>query len=328
MPYIYNEIEKNGNPTHNNTAIEMIIIEDKQKIQAAPCAATIGCFDGVHCGHKYLVSQVKEYASQAGLKAALITFTVHPRQIMQTDYRPRLLSCPQQKAELISSLDADYCFMLPFTVELSRLSARQFMKYLKDTYNVHALVIGYDHRFGHNRTEDFNDYCRYGKELGIAVIKARALEKDDKSISSSLIRYMLNEGRIEKANEYLGYNYYIDGTIVNGFKIGRTLGFPTANLSPSCPDKLIPSEGVYAVYAYVNGQKYKGMLNIGHRPTVENGNNISIEVHILNFSGDIYNEKLRIEFMHKLRNEEKFDSIELLRQQLQKDKETVNNLLK
>ena len=314
-----------GKSRHN---IEMTIIEDTQKIQTAPCVATIGCFDGVHCGHKYLVSQVKHYAEQTGLKAALITFTVHPRQVMQTDYRPRLLSCPKQKAELIASLDADYCFMLPFTVELSKLSAYEFMQYLKEVYHVHALVIGYDHRFGHNRTEDFNDYFRYGRQLGINVIRAQALEKDDTSISSSLIRYLLNEGQIEKANEYLGYRYYLDGTIVDGFKVGRTLGFPTANLSPSCTDKLIPSEGVYAVYAYLNGTRYKGMLNIGHRPTIDNGTLLSIEVHILDFTGDIYHEQLRIEFMHKLRNEKKFDTVDLLRQQLHIDKEAVGNILK
>lgn len=305
----------------------MEIITDDIQIAIPPCAATIGCFDGVHRGHRYLIGQVCQEAAQRGLSSALITFPVHPRQVMQSDYRPQLLSCLQQKTDLLQQQPADYCIMLPFTRELSMLSAYEFMRLLRDRYQVKVLVIGYDHRFGHNRSEGFEDYCRYGRELGMEIVHARALVEDELSISSSTIRNLLKQGEVERANHFLGYRYYLDGVVVGGYKVGRTLGFPTANLQPSCPDKLIPAEGVYAVYAYVKGRRYAGMLNIGHRPTVDNGNNLSIEAHILDFSDNIYNRYLRIEFMHFIRPEQKFGNLEALRAQLRNDRETVARLL-
>lgn len=305
----------------------MEIITDDIQIAIPPCAATIGCFDGVHRGHRYLIGQVCQEAAQRGLSSVLITFPVHPRQVMQSDYRPQLLSCLQQKTDLLQQQPADYCIMLPFTRELSMLSAYEFMRLLRDRYQVKVLVIGYDHRFGHNRSEGFDDYCRYGRELGMEIVHARALVEDELSISSSTIRNLLKQGEVERANHFLGYRYYLDGVVVGGYKVGRTLGFPTANLQPSCPDKLIPAEGVYAVYAYVKGRRYAGMLNIGHRPTVDNGNNLSIEAHILDFSDNIYNRYLRIEFMHFIRPEQKFGNLEALRAQLRNDRETVARLL-
>ena len=305
----------------------MEIITDDIQIAIPPCAATIGCFDGVHRGHRYLIGQVCQEAAQRGLSSVLITFPVHPRQVMQSDYRPQLLSCLQQKTDLLQQQPADYCIMLPFTRELSMLSAYEFMRLLRNRYQVKVLVIGYDHRFGHNRSEGFEDYCRYGRELGMEIVHARALVEDELSISSSTIRNLLKQGEVERANHFLGYRYYLDGVVVGGYKVGRTLGFPTANLQPSCPDKLIPAEGVYAVYAYVKGRRYAGMLNIGHRPTVDNGNNLSIEAHILDFSDNIYNRYLRIEFMHFIRPEQKFGNLEALRAQLRNDRETVARLL-
>ena len=292
-----------------------------------PCVATIGCFDGVHRGHKYLLKQVRSAAKQRGLKSAFITFPTHPRKILQADYQPKLLSCLAQKTELIDKLDADYCILMPFTHKLSELTAREFMQHLHDEYNVRALVIGYDHRFGHNRSEGFMDYCHFGNEIGIEVIQAKAMIEDGVSISSSLIRQLIQMGNLIEANHYLGYHYFIDGTIVGGYKVGRKLGFPTANLLPSCPDKLIPGEGVYAVYAHVNGKRYRAMLNIGHRPTVNNGPELSIEAHILDFEGDIYNEHMRIEFIRMIRKEKKFDSLEKLTEQLADDKEAITQLL-
>lgn len=305
----------------------MEIITDDIQIAIPPCAATIGCFDGVHRGHRYLIGQVCQEAAQRGLSSVLITFPVHPRQVMQSDYRPQLLSCLQQKTDLLQQQPADYCIMLPFTRELSMLSAYEFMRLLRDRYQVKVLVIGYDHRFGHNRSEGFEDYCRYGRELGMEIVHARALVEDELSISSSTIRNLLKQGDVERANHFLGYRYYLDGVVVDGYKVGRTLGFPTANLQPSCPDKLIPAEGVYAVYAYVKGRRYAGMLNIGHRPTVNNGDDLSIEAHILDFSDNIYNRYLRIEFMHFIRPEQKFGNLEALRAQLRNDRETVARLL-
>ena len=189
------------------------------------------------------------------------------------------------------------------------------------------MVIGYDHRFGHNRSEGFEDYCRYGEELGMEIIHATGLIEDGVSISSSLIRGLLKKGEVEKANHYLGYNYYLDGTVVDGFKVGRKLGFPTANLKPSCSDKLIPSTGVYAVYVYVEGERHVGMLNIGHRPTLSNGTEISIEVNIFDFSDNLYQHSMRIEFVRFIRAEQKFDSLELLVEQLKRDKLSVLSLL-
>lgn len=305
----------------------MEIITGDIQIAIPPCAATIGCFDGVHRGHRYLIGQVCQEAAQRGLSSVLITFPVHPRQVMQSDYRPQLLSCLQQKTDLLQQQPADYCIMLPFTRELSMLSAYEFMRLLRDRYQVKVLVIGYDHRFGHNRSEGFEDYCRYGRELGMEIVHARALVEDELSISSSTIRNLLKLGEVERANHFLGYRYYLDGVVVDGYKVGRTLGFPTANLQPSCPDKLIPAEGVYAVYAYVKGRRYAGMLNIGHRPTVDNGDDLSIEAHILDFSDNIYNRYLRIEFMHFIRPEQKFGNLEALRAQLRNDRETVARLL-
>lgn len=219
-----------------------------------PSVATIGFFDGVHCGHRFLINQVKEVAAKDGLYSALITFPVHPRQVIQTAYHPQLLSSPTEKLELLETMQVDYCFLLPFTQELSLFSAREFMQLLRNKFNIHTLVIGYDHRFGHNRSENFEDYCRYGEELNIYIVRARAYTDKEGKISSSVIRQLLKEGKVSQAAKFLGYNYYLDGTVVDGYKVGRKIGFPTANLQVDCSDKLIPSEGVYAVYVYVEGK--------------------------------------------------------------------------
>lgn len=303
----------------------MILITDTAELP--PCVATIGCFDGVHRGHRFLIDQICRAAAERNLASVMITFPVHPRQVMQSDYEPQWLTCLAQKQALIQTLPADYCMMLPFTRELSQLSAREFMILLRDRYHVRALTIGYDHRFGHNRSEGFEDYRRYGEELGIEIIKAEGMTENGVSISSSLIRKLLQDGRPEEANHYLGYAYYLQGTIVDGHKVGRTLGFPTANLRPSCPDKLIPREGVYAVYADIAGKRYRGMLNIGHRPTANNGTDRSIEVHVLDFSGNLYSQTMRIEFVHFIRPEQKFGSLSELTIQLQADRQAVARLL-
>lgn len=305
----------------------MQFITDDIKTALPPCVATIGCFDGVHRGHRYLIRQVTQIGQEKGLHTTLITFPVHPRQVMQSDYQPQFLSCLPQKEALIQTLQVDYCLMMAFTRELSELSAYEFMKLLHERFNVCVLVIGYDHRFGHNRTETFKDYCRYGAELGIEVTQARALVEDGVSVSSSVIRNLLNNGEIAEANHYLSYRYFLDGTVIDGYKMGRKLGFPTANLQPSCPNKLIPAEGVYAVYVYIDEIRYMGMLNIGYRPTVHNGENRSIEVYIIDFSGDIYHKQIRIEFMERIRREQKFESINALISQLNQDKDTVIRIL-
>ena len=305
----------------------MNIIKDTYPQSLPPTVATIGFFDGVHLGHRYLINQVKIAASQFGWCSSIITFPVHPRQVIQSDYQPSLLSSPEEKIELLTSTGIDNCILLPFTRELSMLTAWEFMQLLYDQYQVRMLVIGYDHRFGHNRAETFEDYCRYGRELGIHIMQAMAYTQEQDKVSSSAIRRALLSGDVITAKNYLGYNYFLEGTIVGGYQVGRKIGFPTANLRVYFPNKLIPSIGVYAVRVSVNGQDYKGMLNIGHRPTINNGTDLSIEVHILDFEGDIYNQKMRIEFIGFLRPETKFDSTEELVLQIQKDKEAAIKVL-
>ena len=304
----------------------MNVIEDIHP--QSPTVATIGFFDGVHLGHRFLIQQVKVAATQTGWQSSIITFPVHPRQVIQSEFQPQLLSSPEEKIELLASTGVDNCILLPFTRELSQLTAYEFMQLLYDKYKVWMLVIGYDHRFGHNRAETFEDYCRYGQELGIHIMQASAYTQEQDKVSSSAIRRALQTGDIRTATKFLGYHYYLEGTVVDGYKVGRKIGFPTANLRVDFPNKLIPSIGVYAVCVYVNGGKYKGMLNIGYRPTINNGTDLSIEVHILDFQGDIYHQKMRIEFIDFLRPEEKFNSVDELILQMQKDKEDTIRVLK
>ena len=299
----------------------MNIIKDTYPQSLPPTVATIGFFDGVHLGHRYLINQVKIAASQCGWCSSIITFPIHPRQVIQSDYQPQLLSSPEEKIELLSQTGVDNCILLPFTRELSKLTAWEFMQLLYEQYKVRMLVIGYDHRFGHNRAETFEDYCRYGRELGIHIMQATAYTQEQDKVSSSAIRRALLSGDVMTAHKYMGYNYFLEGTVVSGYQVGRKIGFPTANLRVDFPYKLIPSIGVYAVRVQVTGQQWKGMLSIGYRPTINNGNDLSIEVHILDFQGDIYNQQMRLEFIEFLRPEVKFDSIDELIAQMHKDKE-------
>lgn len=303
----------------------MNVIEDIHP--QSPMVATIGFFDGVHLGHRFLINQVKAAAAQTGWQSSIITFPVHPRQVIQSEFQPQLLSSPEEKIELLAATGIDNCILLPFTRELSMLTAREFMQLLYTRYNVRMLVIGYDHRFGHNRTETFEDYCRYGKELGIHIMQATAYTQEQDKVSSSAIRRALQTGDIRTATKFLGYPYFLEGTVVDGYKVGRKIGFPTANLQVDFPNKLIPSVGVYAVWVSVGGKQWKGMLNIGHRPTLNNGTNLSIEVHILDFEGDIYRQKMRIEFIDFLRPETKFSSVDELIEQMKKDKEATIQVL-
>lgn len=305
----------------------METIKDINNTQIPPCVATIGFFDGVHRGHRFLIDQVKETAKRKGLRSALITFSRHPRKVMQKDYQPQLLSTPKEKAELLATTGADYCIILDFTPEIARLTAQQFMEnVLKKQLNVETLIIGYDHRFGHNRAEGFEDYCRYGKEMEMEVQQAKACIINDINVSSSVIRLLLQEGEVTMAARCLGYEYYLDGTVVDGYKVGRTIGFPTANLKVEDQDKLVPADGVYAVRVTVAGKEYMGMLDIGHRPTFNNGSNKSIEVNILDFSSDIYEQFIRITFVRRIRSDIKFRKVEDLIAQLHRDEEEVRTL--
>ena len=274
---------------------------------------------------------LRREAAARGLDAAVITFPVHPRQVLQCDYRPQLLTTPQEKLSLLAETGIDTCILLDFTPHLASLTAREFMEVLQNRYRIRALVIGYDHRFGHNRSEGFEDYARHGQELGIDILPAEAFRlpaaPDGNPVSSSLIRRLLRAGDVSQAAECLGYPYFLNGTVVSGRRIGHQLGYPTANLQPDHPDKIVPANGVYAVRVETGGKTYGGMLNIGRRPTLDNGDDRSIEVHIFDFDRNIYREPLRLSFVRRIREERKFDSVDQLAEQLHRDATAIRALL-
>ena len=302
---------------------------------ATPAVATIGFFDGVHRGHRYLIEQVCEAAAERGLASAVVTFPIHPRRVMQSDFHPQLLTTCDEKVRLLERAGIDACIMMDFTPQLAALSARQFMALLKEQYRIEALVIGYDHRFGHNRAEGFAEYAAYGRELGMEVLPARAyyLNRSEgqgagSDVSSSGIRRLLQAGDVKAAAQALGYRYFLQGRVVGGYRVGHRIGFPTANLCVNNPDKLIPADGVYAVWADVDGHRYGGMLCIGTRPTLANGSDRSIEVHLFDFQADIYERPLTLSFVQRTRDEQKFASVDLLVAQLHRDECEIRALLK
>lgn len=300
----------------------MRIIYQKDIVNFSPGIATVGFFDGVHAGHRFLIDELKTLAAERKLESMVITFASHPRKVLNSDFQPDLLTTLSEKLIQLASTGIDTCIVLDFTPEMANLSAYQFLKtILSEQFNVHTLLVGHDHRFGHNRADGFYEYKSYGQSLGMEVIQAhRYKTQEDQHISSSEIRIALHKGDIEHANRLLSYEYTIYGSVIDGFKVGRKIGFPTANIKPEDDNKLIPAIGVYAVRVSWNNFIYKGMMNIGLRPTMDNGKKISIEVHIIDFNEDIYHETLKIDFLRKIRDEKKFNSIEELIEQLQIDK--------
>lgn len=298
--------------------------------QNEPLAATIGFFDGVHLGHRYLIKQVFDVAKRQGLCSAVITFDRHPRQVVQTDYCPQLLSTFDEKLELLASTGADRCIVLPFNADMAALSAHDFMEsVLRKQLSVQTLVIGYDNRFGHNRSEGFEDYVSYGKEMGIKVVKAEPLVVNGVNISSSVVRSLLQEGEVGLATKCLGRRYSISGTVVHGKHIGTELGFPTANLRPDCKEKLIPANGAYAVEVTIEGDStaHPAMMNIGTRPTFD-GKTTTLEANLLDFNGEIYGQSVTIAFAARLRAERKFRNAAELASQLRRDAEQAKRVLK
>lgn len=299
-------------------------------------AATIGVFDGVHQGHRYLIGNLQKEAARRGLKAMVITFARHPRQVLCPDWHPQLLCTPEEKMALLQQSGADRIEVLPFDAAMARLSAHDFMQQvLQERLGVSLLLTGYDNHFGHREKaaghdEGFDDYHRYGQELGIEVVGALPLSRDGLRFSSSLVRRLLaEEGDVATANRCLGRCYSLSGSVVHGEQIGRRLGFPTANLQPADDCKLIPKEGVYAVMATIAGvadQPLRGMMNIGRRPTF-NGRQTTLEVNLFDFDGDLYGQHLNIAFVARLRDECHFDSAEALVSQMRADKQQVEQIL-
>ena len=295
-----------------------------------PMVATIGFFDGVHLGHRFLIDNVVSAAKEEGWESTVVTFDRHPREVLGLDFQPLLLSTLDEKLYYLAETGVDWSVILRFDKVMASMSAEVFMKrILYDRLNVRRLIMGYDNRFGYRQRESFENYVAYGQKIGLIVERASVFSRDEQKISSSAIRKLLEEGEIEHANRCLGYRYSFDGRVVKGFGNGRRLGFPTANVVPRDEHKLIPGKGVFAVRVTLTGRKgpLGGMLNIGIRPTF-NGNGRSIEVNILNFEGDIYGEELEIEFVARIRDERKFDSLEALTEQLAADKKDIIALLK
>ena len=294
--------------------------------------ATIGVFDGVHAGHQQVINRVVSDAKFHHLASMVITFDRHPRQLFDPQFRPQLLTTQQEKEQEIERLGVDFLVVLPFTKEMAALSARDFMaQILKERLNVKMLQVGYDNRFGHDSTEGIDDYRRYGDELGIMVYKGIRLDFQGYHVpvcSSNIRSLIAEEGEVDTANMFLRRNYELSGKVMPGEHIGHQLGFPTANLEPDDPFKVIPASGVYGVWATVgDSQKpLPAMMNIGTRPTFD-GRNRTLEVNIFDFDGDLYGQTVRISFLFRLREERKFESPEALVAQLQKDKEQVLYIL-
>lgn len=306
----------------------MIVVRDTEILKEERLVATIGFFDGVHKGHRFLLRELKQLAGAAGLPSAVITFPQHPRAVLHADYQPKLLNSFDEKLERLAETGIDYCIVLDFTPELSRLTAREFITTLLcGRLHVDTLLIGYDHRFGHNREDGFEAYVAYGAACGIRVVKASRYSEGEAAVSSSKVRSLLAECQVEAAARLLTYPYRLQGHIVGGYQVGRELGFPTANIQVDEPFKIIPGIGVYAVRVLLDGVRYKGMLYIGRRPTLNNGENIALEVHILHFSGNIYEHGISVAFLHHIREDIRFNSVQELVEQLKRDRDTVDGLL-
>lgn len=306
----------------------MIVVKDAKIAESKKLAATVGFFDGVHLGHRFLVEELKQIACQEGLRSAVITFPEHPRAVLQSDYQPKLLNTFDEKLSCLASTGVDACVVLDFTPQLACLTAQEFISdVLAARLHVKTLLVGYDHRFGHNRAEGFEQYVTYGAACGMKVIQASRFSEGNVAVSSSEIRRLLSECRVEEAARLLTYHYQLSGKVVTGYQVGRKLGFPTANIRVGDASKMIPGIGVYAVWVELAGKRYKGMLYIGSRPTLAEGNQISLEVNILNFSGDIYNKELTVSFVHYIRGDIKFGSLDELAEQLRQDREMVEKVL-
>lgn len=285
---------------------------------------TIGTFDGVHVGHKKILEKIIQNTNNSDYESLVLTFFPHPRTILQTATEMKQLNTIDEKSNLIEKAGIDNLVIHPFDKEFASLSAEEFVKkVLVDIFNIQKIVIGYDHRFGKNRTADINDLIAFGNHYNFEVEQISAEELNEVAVSSTKIRNALSDGNIELANSFLGYNYTITGMVVQGKQLGRTIGFPTANISINEDYKLIPNSGVYVVECKIENQSYFGMMNIGTNPTVENTNQKQkLEVNIFDFDQDVYGKSINISFLKRIRSEQKFDSLEALKNQIALDKQS------
>ena len=284
---------------------------------------TIGTFDGVHFGHQKIIEKLVLEAKIANRKSVLLTFFPHPRMVLQKDNSLELINTIEERANLLEKTGLDYLIIHPFSIAFSRMSALAFVRdILVNQLHISKLIIGYDHHFGKNREGNIIQLTEYSHLYDFKVEEIPAQDIDDVSVSSTKIRHALAEGSLKTANNYLGYNFMLSGTVVNGKKLGGKIGYPTANIDIKETYKLIPKTGVYVVFSKVEERTLYGMMNIGNRPTI-NGNHQTIEVHFFDFSADLYGQNLQIELLYFLRDEEKFDTIESLIIQLKKDEQTA-----
>lgn len=282
---------------------------------------TLGTFDGVHLGHQSILGKLKKATHNADYELVVLTFFPHPRMVLNQDLSIKLLNTINEKSELLENFGVDSLIIHPFDATFSKLSAEEFVKtILIEKLNIHKIIIGYDHRFGSNRSANIDDLINFGLKYHFEVEQISAKEIDAISISSTKIRKALLEGNVKIANEYLGYRYYFSGNIVEGKKNGRAIDYPTANILIAENYKLIPKNGVYIVSSEIENKRYYGMMNIGKNPTFGE-NEQTIEVHFFNFDGDIYGNKIKISVIEFIRNEQKFESLQALKQQLDKDKQ-------
>ena len=289
---------------------------------------TIGTFDGVHLGHQKIIAQMKQQAAQQAGETVIITFYPHPRKIVREGVPAiQILTTLAEKLSLLEDFGIDNVVVVPFNESFAQQSASQYIEdFLWKKFHPNCVIIGYDHRFGHDRLGDYKLLETYGQRLGFEVREIPEQVQNEISISSTKIREALLLGDIRTADNCLGHPYFFEGTVVKGNQLGRTIGFPTANLDTGDPEKLIPKNGVYAVMVHLHGQDYMGMMNIGVRPTV-GGTTRTIEVNILDFDKDIYGEVLKIDVLKYLRGEIKFAGLDALKDQLAKDKAEVRTLL-
>ncbi|HKI90011.1 MAG TPA: bifunctional riboflavin kinase/FAD synthetase [Draconibacterium sp.] len=291
---------------------------------------TIGTFDGVHRGHQVVISRLKEFARDYNGETVIFTFHPHPRLVTSPgEQNLRLLTTSDEKIRLFDGFGIDHLIIYPFTRAFSQLPYTDFVKdILVDQIKTHCLVVGYDHKFGKNREGGFEYLQKCADKYNFNIERLDALSLDDTNVSSTKIRGALEAGNIKKANRYLGYQFTLHGSVVEGKRLGRKIGFPTANIEASDPHKIIPGYGVYAVKILLKGKNYFGMLNIGTRPTFnQNADNRSIEVNIFDFEGDIYNTEITLVFVNKIREEQKFTGADTLVEQLKKDKQTALKIL-
>lgn len=309
----------------------MVYHTDIEKFNAENPVVTVGIFDGVHRGHRFILERLRDAAAGLNGESVLLTLWPHPRTILnQVDDSFRLLNTLEEKKVLLAEAGIDHMAVIPFTNSFSRLSSCEFIRdYLVERIGIRHLVVGYNHRFGRDREGDFDKLSKCASEYGFGIEMVPELESGPGELSSSVIRNLIQSGDVSGASRLLGYEYSLKGEVIGGSRLGTSIGFPTANITPSDSIKLLPKSGVYAVRALLKGENFPGMLNIGTRPTVnDNADNQTIEVHMLDFSQDVYNEEIRIHFIERLRDEKKFPDIDSLRKQLQVDKENTRRVFR